>query len=346
MADFLRVASDKAGPSTDTVTTPGKDTTGADLILVNVPRTSPGVLSDNKGNTIPDPFVPPPVAGSLTHEIYVLERPTVGAGHTFTYTGTGIQGSIQVLAVSGSLLVGSTVDQTSQISSGSGSSGLNLSAPELLPSGDDYFFVTFTAYLAGNGQVVSDPFTIAEQVNGSGVGYGGAIAYQIQELAEAETPVWSYNSSHNATIVNAVFIVGGGRPVNTVAPTITGNAVTGQTLTKHSGTWTGADTVAGQWQRNTVPGGTAFVAIPGETGSTYVLTLADVLHSVRYLESATNGNGTASKGSAGSAAVGTSIGMVTIRMELQTDIAIELPTFAPGDSGGLIALALLLLRKV
>lgn len=98
--------------------------------------------------------------------------------------------------------------------------------------------------------------------------------------------------------------VGGGPtptpPVNTVAPAISGTFDWGSTLTATPGTWTGADTVTGQWQRLD-PAGPAWSDITGETALTYVIDdELDFPGGLRYRETATNGSGSVSVNSAAS----------------------------------------------
>ena len=79
-------------------------------------------------------------------------------------------------------------------------------------------------------------------------------------------------------------------PVNTLLPQVSGIAHTGRLLATTAGAWndridtdvsgTSILSYAYQWQRST-DGGTVFVDIPGATGPTYVLTLADNLQMVR-----------------------------------------------------------------
>jgi hypothetical protein len=78
-------------------------------------------------------------------------------------------------------------------------------------------------------------------------------------------------------------------PVNTVAPSITGTAQEGQTVTCSTGTWTGTPTItyAYQWRRNGSNIGSA-------TNSTYTLVTADVSQSITCQVTATNGSGSAS----------------------------------------------------
>lgn len=78
-------------------------------------------------------------------------------------------------------------------------------------------------------------------------------------------------------------------PVNTVAPSITGTAQAGQTLTAGNGTWTGtpSPTLARQWLRDTTP-------ISGATGATYVVQAGDVGSVIRLRVTGTNTWGGAS----------------------------------------------------
>lgn len=83
-------------------------------------------------------------------------------------------------------------------------------------------------------------------------------------------------------------IGGGTAPVNTVAPTISGSATVGSTLTTTNGTWTGspAPTYTYQWLRN---GST----IGGATSSTYVTVNADIDTAITCRVTATNASGSA-----------------------------------------------------
>jgi hypothetical protein len=78
-------------------------------------------------------------------------------------------------------------------------------------------------------------------------------------------------------------------PANTVAPTVTGAAVDGSTLTAGTGTWTGTLplTYAYQWQRCDAAG-TACVNLDGATDRTYSPSAADVGSRLRVAVSASN----------------------------------------------------------
>lgn len=94
-----------------------------------------------------------------------------------------------------------------------------------------------------------------------------------------------------------LFLVGGAAPasapVNTVAPSVTGNQLPGQTLTCNTGTWTGspAPTYTYQWAF----GG---VDIGGETSSTYVADSSHVEGNLTCTVTGTNASGSANATSA------------------------------------------------
>jgi uncharacterized repeat protein (TIGR01451 family) len=92
-------------------------------------------------------------------------------------------------------------------------------------------------------------------------------------------------------------------PVNTAPPSVSGTAQEGETLTLTQGQWTAdpAATLSDQWQRCDASGGAC--TDTGATGSSYTLTDADVGHTVRVLETATNDSGSATAQSAQTAVV-------------------------------------------
>jgi hypothetical protein len=92
-------------------------------------------------------------------------------------------------------------------------------------------------------------------------------------------------------------------PNNTVAPTITGNAREGNTLTAHNGSWTGAPTsFTYQWQR-CAAGGSGCADITGATAQTYTTVAADVDHPLRVVVTAKNADGSGSANSAVTASI-------------------------------------------
>jgi hypothetical protein len=86
-------------------------------------------------------------------------------------------------------------------------------------------------------------------------------------------------------------------PAGTAAPSVSGTASVGQTLTAEPGSWTGAPTLAYQWQRCDQTGANC-VDIAGATAQTYVVADADRGSTVRVAVTATNAAGSATAFSA------------------------------------------------
>lgn len=96
----------------------------------------------------------------------------------------------------------------------------------------------------------------------------------------------------------------GSRPVNTVAPVVSGTVAQGQTLSTTDGTWTAAPAITGftyQWQRSGSN-------ISGATSSTYVIQSADGGSTLRCVVTATNPLGSTSANSNSTASVPLVIG--------------------------------------
>ncbi len=98
-------------------------------------------------------------------------------------------------------------------------------------------------------------------------------------------------------------VVAVGVPRAGTAPTITGSATTGSSLTASTGTWTGAATItyAYQWQR--CPTSVTCADVAGQTGSSYAVTSADSGATLRVVVTATNTHGSGTQASAQTAAV-------------------------------------------
>src|SRR5439155_889509 len=92
-------------------------------------------------------------------------------------------------------------------------------------------------------------------------------------------------------------------PANVSAPTISGTAQQGQTLTETHGTWTNEPTsYSYQWQQcNSL--GEGCLPISGAISQTYVPTAADVEHTLRVQETASNSGGASSPASSAQSAV-------------------------------------------
>jgi hypothetical protein len=93
-------------------------------------------------------------------------------------------------------------------------------------------------------------------------------------------------------------------PSNTAAPTISGTAQAGQTLTANEGTWTGDQPIVFtyQWQRCNA-GGQSCVAIPNAKDKTYLVQATDVDNTLRVEVTGTNSQGSKTATSAATAKV-------------------------------------------
>jgi hypothetical protein len=93
-------------------------------------------------------------------------------------------------------------------------------------------------------------------------------------------------------------------PSSASAPTISGSAQQGQTLSAATGSWNGTQplTYAYQWQRCNSTGGSC-VAVNGATAASYLLGSADVGSTIRAAVTASNSAGSATASSAATAVV-------------------------------------------
>ena len=87
-------------------------------------------------------------------------------------------------------------------------------------------------------------------------------------------------------------VIAAAAPVNTTAPSVTGSAVDGQTLSASTGSWSGTAPLsyAYQWLRCDASGGTCST-ISGATASTYTLTDSDLGSTIEVQVTATNAAG-------------------------------------------------------
>jgi hypothetical protein len=125
----------------------------------------------------------------------------------------------------------------------------------------------------------------------------------------------------------------GYKPVNTVAPAVTGTTTFGQTLSCSTGTWNAAPpsiTYTYQWYRS------PSTSIGGATSSTYVLVAADVGNTLYCTVTATNAVGVTSANSNTTATVAAAVpGAPTIGTATATGPTTATVTYtAPASNGG------------
>ena len=122
-----------------------------------------------------------------------------------------------------------------------------------------------------------------------------------------------------------------GPPVNETAPTISGTAAQGDRLTEHAGTWFSLTpaSVALQWDRCD-GAGAGCTPIAGATGSTYTLGAADVAHTIRVKETASNAGGAGNPASSPASAVVVGTGSPSGSVPTNTAAPTISGTAAPG----------------
>ncbi len=178
----------KAGGSSG-VTTDPIDTTGANLIVLGFSfyiGSGGGSLSDSFGNTWTQ--IAGTGAGFNSFAMYYCASPTVGSGHTFTFSGNTFPG-ITVSAYSG-LDVAPFDAETNNSSTGSAT----VSPGSITPAQADELFVTIMGWEAITGGVISVDigFTLTDQIPyAAGQNYGCSMAYKVISSGAAENPQWS-----------------------------------------------------------------------------------------------------------------------------------------------------------
>jgi hypothetical protein len=116
-------------------------------------------------------------------------------------------------------------------------------------------------------------------------------------------------------------------PAATAGPTISGSAQRGITLTSTPGTWTGiGNAYTLQWQRSA--DGSSWSNIPGATGNSYTLSVADEGDAVRLLVTASNPDATVSAASGPTS---------TVQASAPADTTAPVVTGTPQRSSNLIA---------
>lgn len=199
---FSLVAHTIAGSTTGNgVTSPGINTSGANLIVLSV-ASDGGVgvvpVSDSNGNTWTQltSFV-----ATNRATLYYCFGPTVGAAHTFTASLASSFPSIVVQAWSGAasspfdVQNGHAQASTTSIQVGSVTPG---SANELV--------ITGITLPSNPGLAINTGFTITDQTNLVGSQhYGAAMAYLIQTTATPVNPTWSWTSGGDGAATIATF---------------------------------------------------------------------------------------------------------------------------------------------
>jgi hypothetical protein len=232
------LAQDK-GNGNDGFTSPGVDTTGASLLVVSYAyANATPTLSDSNGNTwgtarLYAPFGP---ASTLRY----AWNPTVGAGHTFTLTGTDCFASGQLSAFSG---VDTSADPFDQSNEGLSFGSTSVTLGSVTPTTDGQLVIAHWNYDNATGLPTVDGGFTSPAYGDLGVGAvynGSAVTYLIQTTAAAAAPTMTKTgsgSNNYATIATFKAAAGGTdhtqSPVDPVGVTDTADVFNALTLIDH-----------------------------------------------------------------------------------------------------------------
>lgn len=206
----LVVHTTAASTNGTSVTTSAIDTTTSHSLFLIVTQNTPesGTLTDSKSNTwVPLTAQSPFSAGSL-RIYYCVNSPTVGSGHTFTWTAGGSQ--LPSIAVAAFTDIVSFESESGNI----GGSTDSVQPGSLTPSLDNSILITGEIDVAvGSSATVDQGFTISDSTNVvAATSYATRLAYLIETTATAKNPTWQTSPSQPVSLaaVMAVFRPGAG----------------------------------------------------------------------------------------------------------------------------------------
>ncbi|MES1247841.1 MAG: hypothetical protein ABUS54_09245 [Actinomycetota bacterium] len=166
------------------------------------------------------------------------------------------------------------------------------------------------------------------------------VGHRLRSEVSATNSSGSTSATSNPTSVVAAV---GTAPHNTAAPSISGNAQEGQTLSAGSGGWSGVQPISYTYQWSRCDGaGASCGGITGATGQTYNTTSADVAHTLRVTVKASNskGSSTATSGQTAVIAPATSGGAaISVTTVVKPDqLVVDNVKFSPQPLGSRRAL--------
>lgn len=199
---FSLLASTTAAPGANGGASSAIDTTGADLLLacVVVLTTVPTLsMSDSNGNTW-TALTTSGTSGTLRARIYYCLPSSVGAGHTFTFTGTGTFAEFTVLAFSG-VRTASALDQQNGAAQ-TASAVATLDSGAITPSADGALIVTLLGLNATTtSNVAGGSFSAAiGTAFSTGNNMGGYAAWQVQSVAASISATWTWVTNSNCVV--------------------------------------------------------------------------------------------------------------------------------------------------
>lgn len=189
-------------------TTSAINTTGASLIvavavLYSINSLGGQTFTDSNGNTWAALVAQTSANGNTRSVLYYCYAPTVGSGHTFTFSEAGhnIYCSLCVSAWSGAGSSPFDVENGSKTDSAT-----SLATGSITPSAGKELIITgFGAAGVARSYTINGGFTITDSVTGAPGLEGSSLAYLIQTSATAANPTWSWTITDTSAVVIASF---------------------------------------------------------------------------------------------------------------------------------------------
>lgn len=203
-----------SGGASNTATTGGVDTTGADLIVLSIGYFSTGALgtiSDSKGNTW-TALTNHTNGANTSLKLYYSQAPTVGAAHTFSAAGSGTYLTIAAMAFSGSTSTPFDVEHA-----GGGAASTSGQPGSITPAGTGELLILTGAFGSGissTAPTANDSFSTAVDFHqgSSGVDFGLVDFWLSDANANAINPTitWTGAAEYEMDIAAFKPAAGGG----------------------------------------------------------------------------------------------------------------------------------------
>jgi hypothetical protein len=196
------------------ITTPAINTTGATLLVACIQgypgdyttgSGTTGPITDSNGNTWNYLTNHQSASGFIKGQIAYAYNPTVGSGHTFTFTFGSHTDAIDILAFANTLTTSAVFDQQNGAASNSSAS---LSTGNITPSQANEIIVS-CHNMRGNtspqGRAVSGSFAIVDALQATAAYAAIASAYYVDPATAAIAITWSQTAASEEAVSIASF---------------------------------------------------------------------------------------------------------------------------------------------
>jgi hypothetical protein len=234
-----------------------------------------------------------------TSETYVVTSADTGHDLKVTVTATNADGSApqdSATSTVGALPSGAPADQAPPTVSGTAKQGQTLSASSGSWSGGTISYQWRRCDTTGAG---------CSSISGATGSTYTVAAGDVGSTLRVQVTAANGSAKSTAQSAKTAVVAAGTAPANTSKPTISGNAVQGETLTANTGSWSGDSPISYsyQWLRCNSSGSSC--SNVGSNSTSYGLGSGDVNHTIEVTVTATNSVGLAAATSNHTAVVGT-----------------------------------------